>query len=89
VRRIYNAVLGFLTGSLYRHHKGGVYRLVGPGTDSTNGMNNEPVVVYCSLDRPGTKVRAEYEWRQPILWPGGELRPRFERICFLKKKDNP
>lgn len=92
--RVYHAVLGYLTGTLYLHHKGGVYRKIGNGTDSTNGRGDSPVVVYFSLRRGKLLTRVRPEWEEPVFWvgqsthagrPEGVFRPRFARLDWRFK----
>lgn len=49
-----------LPAGVYRHHKGGLYQVLGYAQDSTNGLD-EPraVVVYVGLQLPGTQVPGE------------------------------
>lgn len=57
-----------LPAGLYRHHKGGIYLLLGIAQHSEN--DDELLVVYVSLDasRPGPRLRA-----RPLYGPQGWL----------------
>lgn len=72
---------------IYKHFKGGEYRLLLVGRDaSTMGdEKNDGMMVYVALghgrSEPGTLwVRPEREWEEKVLWPDGVMRKRFERI---------
>lgn len=76
----YDWIWGCLMGTLYRHYKGGLYRRLGDGYDSTNAREGCPVVIYRSLAKGVIRVRDAGEWNAMVKWPDGTLRPRFERL---------
>lgn len=46
-----------LLAGVYKHHKGGLYQVLGYGEDSTNGLEEpRPVVVYIGLQLPGLQL---------------------------------
>jgi len=47
---------------IYRHYKGGLYRVLFNGTDSTNERSGTPVVVYVSLTNGRVFVRDAREF---------------------------
>jgi hypothetical protein len=62
---------------VYRHYKGGLYRLLFTGLESTNGRPREKVAVYVSLEYGHVNVRRLEEFREVVRWPDGVERPRF------------
>ena len=72
-----------LPPGLYRHSKGDLYEVLGLVQDSTNG-SPEPygwMVHYHSLHPPphrgGVYVRRHAQFVELVLWPDGQVRPRF------------
>lgn len=54
------------TGDIYRHYRGGLYKVVG---NATMTVNDEPMVVYLAVGggaRAGLWVRALREWNEEI-----------------------
>ncbi len=50
---------------IYRHYKGGLYRVLFNATESTNGPHNgRELVVYVSLAKGAIRVRAEDEFHE-------------------------
>lgn len=63
----------------YRHYKGGEYRVTGLARHSET---LEAVAVYEMLHGAGGLwVRPAAMFTEPIVWPDGKTRPRFERIA--------
>ncbi len=63
--------------AIYDHYKGGKYTALFVGRNSTNSANHEPVVIYVSLTTGQVCVRDFEEFFAPVLWPDGQLHPRF------------
>lgn len=67
---------------LYRHYKGGTYRVLCMGKDSNNDRKHEPTVIYISLSdgrhRGQICVRHLEEFNEPVCWPDSVTRPRFK-----------
>jgi len=61
---------------IYRHYKGGLYRLL---TVATNEADHEPVVVYISLQHGSIWVRPVSSWVESVETQGGFTR-RFEYL---------
>lgn len=66
---------GFIV--IYKHFKGGMYRMLFLGRDCTT---LESVVTYMSLKDGQIWIRKESEWNDQIQWPDGVTRTRFVRI---------
>lgn len=70
-----------MTGALYRHHKGGLYRLL---MDATDEATMAQVVVYRSEETGRVWVRPLVSWRSYVHaeTPDGKATriPRFERV---------
>lgn len=63
-----------MTGTLYRHSKGALYRLLGRGTHSET---HEPMVIYQEVKTEALWVRPARMWDEEVIWPDGQKRPRF------------
>ena len=66
-----------LVPGIYEHYKSGRYRVIGVGKHSDN---LEEFVVYEALyDNPESKlwVRPLKEYTEKIVWPDGEIKPRY------------
>jgi cyclomaltodextrinase len=61
---------------VYRHFKGGRYRVLFAATDSEN--HTKRVVVYVSLATGEIWARPVEMFYQYVQWPDGTSRPRFE-----------
>lgn len=74
-----------LPAGVYRHHKGGLYQLLGVGEHTENG---EILVAYITLtgaDLPGPRLRfrplhGDKGWLTPEALPSGESVERFVYI---------
>lgn len=62
---------------LYRHYKGGIYRVV---SEATSTDTKAPVIVYCSLVSGQMFVRDKVEFSGVVEVPGRGKIPRFERM---------
>lgn len=51
---------------LYKHYKGGLYRVLFTAWESTNGRPREEVVVYVSLEKGTVNVRLLEEFSMPM-----------------------
>lgn len=60
--------------NLYRHSKGGLYRLIGRGRHSET---QDQVVIYQSVETNYLWVRPAAMWVEEVVWPDGVTRPRF------------
>lgn len=61
---------------LFRHFKGGRYRLLMQARNSEN--HEELLVIYTSLDHGTTWARPLKMWNEETdRWPDGQRRPRF------------
>lgn len=77
-----------VTSGLYRHYKGGMYRVLFTARNSTNGTNDEELVVYVSIGgeyagRLSVRDAAEFveEVEVPLVYSVGTMKvPRFERV---------
>lgn len=67
---LWHFVLGWLTGSLFLHFKGGKYRLLYIAEDCTNYRANQPVVVYISLTTGEVYTRTLEEWNERVPGKG-------------------
>jgi hypothetical protein len=69
---------------LYRHYKGGYYRVLFIAYESTNGLPRTPKVVYVSLDGGAAygriNVREVAEFNSDVTSPGGFMEKRFFRM---------
>jgi hypothetical protein len=77
-----------VTDTLFRHHKGGLYRVLFRGVhDSNNARGFESSIVYLSLDagphQGQLNVRSEREFHEPVRWADGKLRPRFTPAAWV------
>jgi hypothetical protein len=66
----------------YRHYKGGTYTLLYVAQDSGNHSSapNQALAVYVSHARRRVRVRPLAEFLEPIPWPDGVTRPRFDLL---------
>jgi hypothetical protein len=65
-----------IEGGLWRHYKGGLYRVICRARDANDGV---PLVIYEDIGTGRIYARPECEWEQPILERGpGVL--RFVRV---------
>lgn len=62
---------------LFRHYKGGLYRVLFVAHDSTNVREGGAVVVYLSLTTGRINVRDEAEFRGTVPAPGSN------DMCFV------
>lgn len=64
----------------YRHYKGGTYTLLCIARDSSNHSNrpNQRIAIYVSHQRRTVRVRELDEFLEPVVWPDGVTRPRFD-----------
>ncbi len=60
---------------IYRHHKGGLYRVLFQAIESTNERAGIPVVVYLSMTKGTIHVRTLEEFNRFV---DGTFTPRFE-----------
>lgn len=58
----------------YKHFKGGRYRVLGMAKHSET---EEPLVIYISLSSGDFFARPPAMWQEKVLWPDGEMKPRF------------
>jgi len=66
---------------IYRHHKGGLYRVLFTARQSTNGPDvGLPLVVYVSLTKGTVHVRDEQEFHEPI---GGTTLGELNRFTYV------
>lgn len=65
-------------GKIYNHHKGGRYLVLHIVDESTNALVGKQGVVYVSLKYGKIKHRDLTEFTEEVLWPDGQMRPRFE-----------
>jgi hypothetical protein len=64
-----------MTPGLYRHFKGGLYRVIGRGEHTET---KQEVIVYQTVATGELWVRPAFMWdEQQVLWPDGQWRPRF------------
>ena len=63
-----------MTPGLYRHAKGGLYRLLGLGTHSET---HEPMAIYQDANTEALWARPALMWSEEVTWPDGQRRPRF------------
>jgi len=63
-----------MTPGLYRHAKGGLYRLIGQGTHSET---HEAMCIYQEVNTEAIWVRPTRMWSEEVTWPDGKKRPRF------------
>ncbi len=63
---------------LYRHYKGGIYRMV--CDDATSTDTERPVVVYQSLSSGKMFTRDKVVFNEKVKLPSGGEVPRFERV---------
>jgi hypothetical protein len=71
-----------MKSGVYRHYKGGLYQCLGLAAHSET---DERMVVYVSLtgaDLPGPRLRVRpfALWNDPVEWPSGEVKGRFEYL---------
>lgn len=67
-----------IVNGIYKHHKGGLYAVLGLARLSTNGPHDgEKVVIYYSLDKQQLCVREIGQFNEPVEWPDGKVRSRF------------
>lgn len=52
--------------AVYRHFRGGLYRVLFVATESTNGRPRVPTVVYVSLENGSVNVRDEAEFHEMV-----------------------
>ena len=69
-----------MRAGIYRHYKGGLYRVLCTAWESTNGRAREEVVVYVSLGRGVLNVRRRVEFAESVVLDSGEWLPRFEWV---------
>src|SRR5262245_21876031 len=62
---------------IYRHYKGGLYRVLGMIRDSTNATAGRWLVQYVSLTYGEVHARHVDEWLEDVEWPDGEVRSRY------------
>ena len=66
---------------IYRHYKGGLYRVLFTAHDSTNGpREGSTVVVYVSLTTGRINVRAADQFVEPVGAVGYASTPRFALV---------
>ena len=73
---------------LYKHYKGGLYRVIAHAIESTNGRDGQEVVVYISLEKGLWYTRNAIEFYSTVAlecgFPLGPTyvreTPRFERV---------
>ena len=73
-------------GNLYRHFKGGIYRLLHPCLDSET---REARVVYQAEAGGQVWIRLKSDWEKLVEWPDGKMRPRFTNIVDLDAEEQP
>lgn len=71
-----------LVRSLYRHHKGGLYKIIAVATLESTNM---AVVVYRGAGTRQNWVRPLAEWHDLVQDKDGRLVPRFERVDVPSK----
>jgi hypothetical protein len=80
LRDALNEAIPMIEGSVYRHYKGGLYRMLHLATDEATG---EDIVVYRSLADDRIWVRTAYSWNGTVHHeePGGIASsiPRFTK----------
>lgn len=54
---------------IYRHHRGGLYRVLLTAIESTNAREGVEVVVYVSLTTGLVRVRTVAEFKEYVEWP--------------------
>ncbi len=64
-----------LEGPLFRHYKGGLYRLITIGRLSED--RTEWMAVYESLRKKTVWIRPLRMFLEPVPWSDGSIRPRF------------
>jgi len=70
----------YIAPGLYRHYKGDLYAVLALVQDSTNSEQGRSMVLYYSLAYGLLRVRWTREFIEPVVWPDGSERPRFERV---------
>lgn len=73
---------------IFRHHKGGLYRVLGCARNSTNGMDRQWMVLYVSMTFGEMYVRELDEFTE-ILAIRGKPVPRFERLGLARQAPLP
>ena len=68
--------MDIVANGIYRHFKGGIYRVIGVGRHSED---LSPMVVYQSVADGGIWVRPVQMWDEKVEH-NGEIVPRFSRI---------
>lgn len=76
---------------LYRHHKGGLYRVLFEASESTNARAGDRVIIYVSLTTGEVHTRLLEEWDEFVDRATGSKVPpahhnsipRFLRLCGL------
>jgi len=63
-----------MTPGVYKHFKGGRYRVL---TTALHSETDDSLVVYVSLTTGEVFARPMTMWREEVVWPDGERRPRF------------
>lgn len=66
----------FPQGSLWKHYKGGTYRIV---TTCVDENSLEPLIIYQSIKYGTTWARSFKDWRENVSVSGAEV-PRFVRV---------
>ncbi len=69
---------------IYRHKKGGLYRVLMTARDATNASDRDWMVVYLSMTFGETHVRRAAEFLELVPWPDGKTRPRFEYVGLAR-----
>jgi hypothetical protein len=68
--------MDIIPGRIYRHYKGGLYRVVTLATDATNVRNGTTVVIYEPIAGSDTYCRDLQEFISPVHGAHGS-QPRF------------
>lgn len=68
--------VGTVEGGLWRHYKGGIYRVLHAARDADTG---EPVVVYMDIGTGQVYVRPQSVWSEFVTDARGNHGPRFSR----------
>lgn len=72
--------MSYVTPGLYKHYKGGLYRVLFTAWESTNERERELLIVYVSLEKGMINVRRKEEFDETVEQPDGEKWPRFKFV---------
>jgi hypothetical protein len=66
---------------VYKHYKGGLYRVLFTAIDASNATSGRTMVIYVSItQRDGLYVRCEAEFNQEVHDANGGIVKRFEYV---------